>query len=222
MSLSAMSDPIQKTSFLPPVGKIGHYLALLRDKGKTTDFYSIRFLAPLPEKVLYLNSATTATLVKGGVTPGTTDLTAEGSSSDIRLQPFELTSRSNTMLQLRYVPLDDIEVTLKKPKTSKGYSTANVSFVVTPRITAIDPSLAVTEFIVFEDEKVYMDIYNPTKQDAVHCRIMFMGWYYTLENINAHVDGYNRYLNRIYLKDPKTGKTQTFPVTFLMKEFPAV
>jgi len=222
MSLSGISDPLQIKSFLPPVGKIGHYISLLRDKGKTADFYSIRYYSPLPEKVLHLNSATTATLVASGVTPGTTDLATVTTKSDIRLQPLELSSKSNTMLQLRYVPLDDIEVTLKKPKTVKGYSTENVTFKVTPRIATIDPTLSLTEFFVFEDEKVYMDIYNPTKQSLVLCRVMFMGWYYILENINDFVKTYNRYSNRIFLEDPKTKKVQGYPVTFIMREFPAV
>lgn len=226
MSLSGMNDPVQIKSFFPTIGKIGHYIGLVKDRGKTADFYAIRYFSPLPEKILHLNSANASTLNAAGVTPGTTDLTTEGTSSDIRLQPFELSSKSNTMLQLRYVPLDDIEVVLKKPKTVKGYSTENITFAVTPRITAIDPSLGITEFFVFEDEKVYMDIENPTKQDAVLCRVMFMGWYYILENINQHVLNYNRYLNKILVKVPKTktepSKNVTFPATFIMKEFPAV
>jgi len=78
--------------------------------------------------------------------------------------------------QYRFLLLDDFEVEVKQPKAKSKWTTEKVTTRVTYANQWLDPTLAKSELFVFEDEKVYFDVKNPTKVARTVNRALFFGF----------------------------------------------
>lgn len=78
--------------------------------------------------------------------------------------------------QLRFYPIDDITVTVKQPNAMGRFKTLSTEIRVDYNTQILDPSLKSTEIYVYEDDTVYMDVYNLTQYTLAKTRVQFFGW----------------------------------------------
>lgn len=92
------------------------------------------------------------------------------------------------LAQYRIIPLDDIIITsLKQPLAKTRWSAKNVNFQLTKTSLQqlMTSPMHISEIFVFEDEKVYFNVKNPTQYRQEKNRVKFIGFRYKLEKLRA-------------------------------------
>ncbi|RJO60330.1 MAG: hypothetical protein C4542_09570 [Dehalococcoidia bacterium] len=82
--------------------------------------------------------------------------------------------------QFRARVLDDIVVTYLQPQASTRNSTRNNNARLTAFNRLYDPNDALSEFYVFEDERMFLQAVNPTDYNLAQARVVFYGFKYIL------------------------------------------
>jgi len=149
-----MPDAFQ-TEFLPVVRK-GENLELINsDTGKVVGYYHVNYIEQLPEKIHDFDSIATE-------------------ASDEDQEVTDLYMKDKQLAQYRIIPLEDIEITISQPKSKKRFATKSYIHKITARTNQIAPHL--TSLFVFEDEKIFFTVKNPTKYTRPMNRILYYGW----------------------------------------------
>lgn len=111
-------------------------------------------------------------------------LAALANTGDVRLINLDQQTTPPGLIQLRCFPLDDIQVEVKLGRAESRFTAANISARV-DRFTEIsDPCLHTTEFVVLQDNSVWVNCTNPTAYATAMSRIAFFGFRYSLEDMN--------------------------------------
>lgn len=112
-------------------------------------------------------------------------LAALANTGDVRLINLDQQTTPPGLIQLRCFPLDDIQVEVKLGRAESRFTSANISARV-DRFTEIsDPDLHTTEFVVLQDNSVWVNCTNPTAYATAMARIAFFGFRYTLEDLGV-------------------------------------
>lgn len=148
-------------SFEPVVRK-GDNVELLKSDKDILGYYTVKYIEPLPRKQHDFGA------INNETSSGDTEVT------DLYMNDGELA-------QYRMILLDDMEVTISQPKAKKRHATKSYVHTMTPYTVQAAPHL--TQFFIFEDEKVFFDVKNPTKYVRGIHRIMYLGWRFILEKL---------------------------------------
>jgi hypothetical protein len=89
------------------------------------------------------------------------------------------------MIQLRFYPLDDIQITLKINRSEARFAAANVVATVDRYTEIADPCLHMTEFVIIQDRSAYVSCINPTNYALSMSRICFFGFRYVLKDFSV-------------------------------------
>jgi len=116
-------------------------------------------------------------------------ITDGSTSSGIAFE--EVYMNDSEMAQWRIWVLDDIELKLNLIGRTETRGTTKYE-VSTAYSFSLDtnPDDGQSQFFTFEDEKVYIDIHNPTQDTITMNRVLLMGYRYTLEKLDFEPDKY--------------------------------
>ena len=90
----------------------------------------------------------------------------------------ELQMNKNELVQVRIEIVDDIEITVKQPKSVTRFTTKTTTFKINKYVSLTNLS----EIFSFEDTpKIYFDVKNISGGDLSQSRIRFYGFKYVLE-----------------------------------------
>ena len=84
-------------------------------------------------------------------------------------------------LQLRYYPLDDIEVLFSIGNADVRFQTLNVTARADIFTMQVDPDLASTETVVLTNSNPFINLFNPTARNLGQSRVAFFGHRYLLD-----------------------------------------
>lgn len=97
----------------------------------------------------------------------------------------DLYVNDDEVAQYRLIPVDDVVVTLKQPLAESRFTGKNATGRITqfqqPPVWTERYNLA--EIFVFKDDKVFLDITNPTKYVQQMTRVQPIGFRYVLEPV---------------------------------------
>lgn len=152
--------------FIPAVSIDQNY-AVLTTSG-TWRYYSTIYVEPLPASL---------DLIKDF---GSISSSSVSRANEITILEMEGSAKTETDIsevsQLRFYPLDDIAVTVKQPNAMGRFKTKTTEIRVDYNTMNVDPSLKSTEVFVYEDDVLFMDVYNLTQYNMTKTRIQFFGW----------------------------------------------
>jgi hypothetical protein len=152
----------------PPIALVDQNVLLLPDRKP----YRVRYVEPLPM------------IVK---TFGT--ISAGGKLEDQDISELEMPA--GELGQFRFAPLDDVRIYVKQPKTVGRFLTKAGMVPVDARIWQHDPLLTRTEFYVFENRIVTLNVENPSSAySVVSPRIAFFGYRLVLEALTEIPERY--------------------------------
>jgi hypothetical protein len=99
----------------------------------------------------------------------------------------EVYVQDSEMAQWRMKVLDDIEVRLAQlgKELKRGSLKYGVPVNVSLMTELIDETLKSTEFYTYRDEKVYVDIYNPTQSSISRNRVVVFGYKFKLNKLDS-------------------------------------
>lgn len=87
--------------------------------------------------------------------------------------------------QLRFYPLDDIEVLFAIGQADVRFKTSQMTARADITTMQVDPDLASTEVVVLTNGFPFLNIYNPTGYALGQTRVVFFGYRYALDS-NSH------------------------------------
>lgn len=147
-----------------PTVRVGEVLELRKSDKDVLGYFTVQYIEQLPKYLKDFGA------ISAGGTTGDTDMT------DLYMPDGELAA-------YQMVPMDDVEVTVSQPKAKKRYAAKNYVHVITSFISQVMPQQ--TRFWIWEDEKVYMDVKNPTRYARQRHRVLFYGWRFVLQRLAA-------------------------------------
>ncbi len=128
-------------------------------------FYTVIYIEPLQPIIINLGSV----------------------ASDKETSLHECTELDLKQLELgqwRFLPLADVEITLKQPRATERGTTKTSSTKISPYSIVLDPHLRSTEVWTFEDEnRVYISAKNISQYTINPVRVLFFGWKYLLDEL---------------------------------------
>lgn len=104
-------------------------------------------------------------------------------SAVTQLANLELATDPPEAVQLRFYPLDDIEVNMRRGQSDQMFKSQNIvarSSLQTPKL---DPCLHTTEFVVLKDQEPWAQATNMDSLALVVSRIAFFGFRFLLEEL---------------------------------------
>ena len=154
-----------------PVCKVGQILMLgepMKSGAKRSNMAQVLFIEPVPL-----------------ITKDFGSLSA-GSSSSLTEMDTELEVEANQLLQLRIIPCDDIEITVKQPrgvgKFSTRYTTSSLKLM--PESNAFQ-RFQESEMFIRENDVIYLEVKNPTKYTQSRNKVAFVGYKYLLRYLSV-------------------------------------
>jgi hypothetical protein len=145
--------------FTPPVKK-GQKLELIKSDTELLGYYRVKYIEPLPKKVHDFGA-----------------IDAEATSGDVEVTDLYMSDGELACYQM--IPLDDVEITISQPKAKKRYATKSYVHTISPIVNQVSPLH--TRIFVWEDEKIFFNVKNPTRYNRPMHRVMFYGWRLILE-----------------------------------------
>lgn len=149
-----MAQDFYSMDFTPPV-RVGENLKLVKNAAELLGYGTVKYIEPLPFKVHNFGAIAT-----------------EASTSDQEVTDLYMKDGELAIYQM--IPLDDEEITVSQPKAQKRYATKDYVHIITPFIQQISPLH--TRVAVWEDEKIFFDVKNPTKYNRLIHRVLYHGW----------------------------------------------
>lgn len=102
-----------------------------------------------------------------------------------RTQAVNLQAWRNEFLQIRWFPIDTIQVNMFLPNASGRMLLRNLQVPVDPTIVARDPCLHLTEFYVWEDRNPSFEAINYTAVALTHARLIGQGYRFVTEELKG-------------------------------------
>lgn len=130
-------------------------------------YYRVNYVEALPEIVIDF----------GALTAGSTT-TTDTELSKLYVQDGEIA-------QYEMQVLDDIELTLKQPKSSTRFAAKNSSCVISKLNQQANGPRNMSKIYVVEDDAAYMSVKNPTNYTTPVARVRFVGWRFKATKISA-------------------------------------
>jgi len=132
--------------------------------------YKVEYLEPIPRsKPLVFD--------QGAIAAGST-------SGDTKLSNLKLTEEPPELLQLRFYPIDDILVTLKRGAADYRFKFKERIATADRFTLQIDSCLHTTEFVVLKTDEPHVDCENPSDYDLAQSRVAFFGFRCVLVDLN--------------------------------------
>lgn len=158
-----------KAGEIDPIGLVGENLAVWYSK--SWHIYTIDFVEQMPRSAnLVFDQGALAALANSG---------------DVRLTNLDQNIDPPGLIQLRFYPLDDIQVQVKIQRSEARFTSANVSALVDRMTEIADPCLHTTEIVVLQDKSLYVNCTNPTAYATAMSRVAFFGFRYMLRDYNV-------------------------------------
>lgn len=111
-------------------------------------------------------------------------IVALGNTGDVRLNNLDQQETPPGMIQLRFYPLDDIQVEFKIGRSESRFAAANV-LAQADRFTVIaDPCLHTTEVFILQANSAFINCTNPTAYATAMSRVQFFGFRYMFEDLD--------------------------------------
>lgn len=155
------------TTLFEPAVSIDQNYAVLT-VGGVWKYYNTIYVEPLPPSLDLINDF------------GSISSSAVSRANQVTILEMEGSAKQETdvseVAQLRFYPIDDVAITLKQPNAMGRFKTLSTEIRVDYNTAIIDPALKSTEFYVYEDDTVYMDVYNLTQYTLSKTRVQFYGW----------------------------------------------
>jgi len=83
--------------------------------------------------------------------------------------------------QMRFYPLDDIEIVFYIGNTDTRFMTARQTARADMQTMQVDPFLHSTEVVVLTNSQPFLNVFNPTGLPLAQTRVQFFGYRYTLD-----------------------------------------
>lgn len=151
-----MAQDAFSIEFVPPV-RVGENLELRKNATDIYGYGTVKYIEQLPEKIHDF----------GAITAGST--TSDQEITDLYMPDGELAA-------YQLVPLDDEEITVSQPKSQKRFAGKSYVHIITPFSSQVNPSGNQRRIFVWEDEKVYFDVKEPTRYNRQRHRVLYHGW----------------------------------------------
>lgn len=166
-----------------PVVNIGENYSVITAQGSERYFECV-YVEGLPASLDLIQDF-------GSINSGSTD-----SANKLTILEMEGSSKLETdiseVFQLRFRPIDDCSITTKLPAAQSRFKTRNSEIRVDYNTEERDPTLKTTELYIYEDDTIYMDVYNPTQYTLTKSRVQFWGWRIVGELLPKIPDKYTR------------------------------
>ena len=154
---------------IAPIALAGQRIAVWA--GARWEAFRIRFLEPLPRSSPFVFNV-------GAVA-------ANQDSNPTQLINLQLSVDPPELVQLRFYPLDDIEVNLRRGQSDQRFKTMGLvarADIFTPQV---DRCLHTTEFVVLKNDAPWLVIHNPTAYAIVVSRTAFFGFRFMLDDMKV-------------------------------------
>jgi len=153
-----------------PVVKVGQILQIgepTKAGAKVSNMAQVLFIEPVP--VITKDFGSLATVTSSSVTEMDTELEVE----------------ANQILQLRIIPCDDVEITVKQPRGVGKFTTryTTTSLKLLPEGEAFQ-RFQESEMFIKEDDVIYLEVKNPTKYTQARNKVAFLGYKYLLRYLS--------------------------------------
>lgn len=112
-------------------------------------------------------------------------LAAGAPSGDVQLLTLTQQVDPPAMAQLRFYPVDDIQVTLKIGVAEARFSMARITATADRFTPLVDPCLHTTEVLVLENNAPYVNCTNPTLYATSMSRVAFFGFRFLLDDLKV-------------------------------------
>lgn len=164
-----------------PIVLIGEYIAELdnRETLQPRAVWKVTYYEPLPEFVKDFGS-----------------LTAGAATAKTEME--ELKGNDYRIIQMRCLPLDNVQVDVFVGQSNQKYATRNAAFSFSRRVIGLDPSLAKTEIWNVEDKRIYFKVTNLDAATRGKNRVLLTGIQYYVEPV-----------------DPRKIAAERIPMTFI-------
>ncbi len=104
-------------------------------------------------------------------------------TTSARTQAPNLQAWRNEFLQIRWYPIDTIQVRLYLPTADGRHNLRNLQVPMDPTIITRDPCLHLTEFFVWEDRNPAFEATNYTALALAQSRLIGMGYRFVTEEL---------------------------------------
>jgi len=166
-----------------PVVKMGENYSIITAQG-TEKYFECVYVEGLPPSLDLIYDG-------GSLASGATD-----SANKITITEMEGSAKTETdiseVFQLRMRILDDTMIVVKLPAAQSKWKTRNDEIRMDFNTEIYDPTLATTETYIYEDDTIYIDIYNPTNYTLSQTRIAFFGWRIVGRQLSKAPEKYTR------------------------------
>ncbi len=166
-----------------PVVKIGENYSIITAQG-TEKYFECVYVEGLPPSLDLIYDG--GSLVSG----------ASDNANKVTILELEGSAKTETdiseVFQLRMRNLDDTMTTVKLPSAQSKWKTRNDEIRLDYNTEVLDPTFATTETYVYEDDTIYVDIYNPTQYTLSQTRLQFWGWRIVGRQLSKTPDKYTR------------------------------
>lgn len=92
---------------------------------------------------------------------------------------------TNEFAQIRWFPLDNVQVRLWLPESDGKFRTRNMMAYVDLNTVVRDPCLHLTEFFVWEDNNPWFEALNGMDYALTQCRLIGMGFRYKVAKLDS-------------------------------------
>lgn len=158
-----MYQGLYKSGPIQPVAQVGHNLLLI-DRMRY-NLYQVAYIEPIPPSHPLVADV-------GAVNAGVTD--AIFNTNNV------LDMEDGHLGQFRARVLDDIAVDILQPQSSTRFTLKNVIARLSAYTHVYDEHDALTEFFIFEDDRIFLRALNPTDYNLAQGRVAFYGFKYVL------------------------------------------
>ena len=145
-----------------PVVKVGENIAVFPTN--KYGYFKVLYIRQLPEIIHDFGS-----------------ISAEKTVSDKEVT--DLYMNDGEIAQYRMMPLDDIVITVKQPLAKGIWTTRNTQAAISQKTLQLQTITGISEFFVYEDEKIYFNVTNPTKYNISKSRVLFTGFKFAVEKL---------------------------------------
>ncbi len=165
--------PAYKIGPMEPIAEVGENI-LVVDR-ESYRLYTVAFLEPISASHPFVANAVVAPAV----------ILAAGAVAPVLSTTNILDMQNGQLGQFRMYVLDDIGVEFLQPQSLTRFGTLNQQARVNAFNRLKDPCDHLTEFFVFEQDRPFLRVTNPTQYALNQARVAFYGYKYVLSGADS-------------------------------------
>ena len=104
-------------------------------------------------------------------------------SNPTQLVPLTMSTDPPELAQLRFYPIDDVEVNLRRGQSDQRFKTMNLVARADVFTRRVDRCLHTTEFVVLKNDAPWLVHHNPTAYPILLSRTAFFGFRFVLDDL---------------------------------------